>query len=104
MVRLPGVFHDHDKELHALFYFGAAIISNLLYPKKWHLIALIFLLFGITIELLQHFSNRVFDKIIHGNFDLQDIKFNIIGLTLGTLFSLLIQSRIKFKSKENIKQ
>jgi len=104
MVRLPSVFHHYDKELHALFYFSSTIITNLLFPKKWHFIALILFLFGIMIESLQHFSNGLLHKKIHGNFDIQDIKYNIIGLILGTLVSILIQILIKIKSKEHIKQ
>jgi len=46
--------------------------------------------FGIMIEYLQEYYNKVFIhmgiKPIHGNFDIQDVKYNIFGLVVGTLF------------------
>jgi hypothetical protein len=34
MVKLPAVFHQYDKELHAAFYFMAVIYFGLQFPKK----------------------------------------------------------------------
>lgn len=85
MVRLPSIFHNYDKLLHALFYFAAAITLNLIYPKKWFLIVLILFLFGISIEGFQAVSNKIIGKTIHGNFDIQDVIYNTIGLVIGTI-------------------
>lgn len=84
MVKLPRVFQNHDMALHALFYFFAYLILALLYQNKKTLIAFALAAFGILIELLQDFSNkismRLIGKRIHGNFDPEDIKYNLIGL------------------------
>jgi VanZ family protein len=85
MVRLPSIFHNYDKLLHALFYFAAAITLNLIYPKKWFLIVVILFLFGISIEGFQAVSNKIIVKKIHGNFDIQDVIYNTIGLVIGTI-------------------
>jgi VanZ family protein len=85
MVRLPSIFHNYDKLLHAFFYFGAAITLNLIYPKKWFLIVVILFLFGISIEGFQAVSNKIIGKTIHGNFDIQDVIYNTIGLVIGTI-------------------
>lgn len=85
MVKLPGIFHNYDKPLHALFYFTAAITLNLIYPKKWFLIAVILFLFGIAIEIFQDVSNKIIEIKIHGNFDIQDVIYNTIGLVFGTI-------------------
>ena len=83
MVRLPREFHNYDKQLHAFFYFAAAILINFIYPKKWIPTTLSLLLFGVAIEFLQEFSNKIIGKKIHGNFDIQDVKYNTIGLVIG---------------------
>ena len=87
MIKLPKIFHHFDKELHSLFYFGAFIFLAFLYPNKKFLISIVLFLFGIFIEMAQDFSNRVslkyIGKVIHGRFDIEDIKFNCIGLFLG---------------------
>jgi hypothetical protein len=72
MVKLPRVFHHYDKVLHALFYFAAAFILNFIYPKRWYLIAAGLFLFGVMIEFLQEFSNKIVGRIIHDKFDIQD--------------------------------
>jgi hypothetical protein len=90
MIRLPKIFHHIDKELHGIFYFITVIIFSVIYPKKWGIVSAILTVFGIMIELAQHFSNKIticfFGKAIHGRFDLEDIKYNIFGLILGLLF------------------
>jgi len=85
MVRLPKVFHYYDKELHALFYFAAAIVLCTLYPKRSVLIAITLFFFGISIECLQQYSNRLLGMRIHGNFDIQDVKANTLGLIVGII-------------------
>ena len=95
MMKLPGIFHHYDKVLHALFYFFAAIILNLIYPKRWFLITTGLFFFGVMIEFLQELSNKIVGKTIHGKFDIQDIKYNTIGLFIGTLCFFAIQFMIK---------
>ena len=103
MVSLPREFHNYDKQLHAFFYFAAAIVINFIYPKKWVLITLSLLLFGIAIEFLQEFSNKIIGKKIHGNFDIQDVKFNTIGLVIGSVcfFIVLFLMQISGMKKIN---
>ena len=93
MVKLPAVFHHYDKELHAAFYFFAAIFFGLQFPKKWLLVLFCLLIFGFGIELAQAFSNkisiRLIGKSIHGRFDIEDIRYNIKGLFFGSAMLLL---------------
>ncbi len=101
MIRLPKVFYHFDKELHAIFYFSAALIISLLLSKKWIHISVALILFGIIIELAQEYSNkisfRLIGKAIHGRFDIEDVKYNIIGLFIGVLFFHLIRITANFK-------
>ena len=102
MIKLPKLFHNFDKELHLLFYFGATTLLTLLFPIRWMLSTLIISLFGIMIEFAQEFSNkisiRVIGKAIHGKFDIEDVKYNIIGVFSGIIVSLFI--RLLFKSRK----
>jgi len=104
MVRLPFIFHSIDKQLHALFYFTAAIFINTLYPKKWHITAIGLCVFGIIIEFLQQYLNnisiRISGKVLHGNFDIQDVKFNTIGIIIGTLCFFMIQFLFRIISQK----
>jgi VanZ family protein len=86
MVKLPRTFSHCDKELHFLFYFGAAVVLNYLFVKKnflYHLIV-VWMLFcaGVFIEIAQELSNLFVEKRIHGNFDPEDISSNVLGLML----------------------
>jgi VanZ family protein len=95
MVKLPRVFHHYDKILHALFYFAAAFVLNFIYPKRWYLIIAGLFIFGVMIEFLQELSNKIVGKTIHGKFDNQDVKYNTIGLIIGTFCFFTIQFLIK---------
>jgi hypothetical protein len=99
IVKLPAVFHHYDKELHAAFYFFATILQ---FPKKWLLVLFCLLIFGFGIELAQAFSNkisiRLIGKSIHGRFDIEDIRYNIKGLFLGSAMLLL---KLKGKNLKN---
>jgi VanZ family protein len=101
MVRLPRVFSHYDKLLHALFYFAAAVILNFMYPKRWFLITIGLFCFGIMIEFFQEFSNKIVGKTIHGKFDIQDVKYNTIGLFVGTICFFTIQFLIKIVREKN---
>jgi hypothetical protein len=48
------------------------------------------------IEFLQEFSNKIVGKTIHGKFDIQDVKYNAIGLFIGTLCFFTIHFLIQF--------
>ena len=93
MIKLPSAFRHIDKELHAVFYFLAAAILNVLFAKTKlvkHLIIFVSLyLFGIAIELGQAYSNQFFRKRIHGRFDPVDIQWNLKGLLLFSLLWLI---------------
>jgi hypothetical protein len=84
MIRLPGVFRNHDRQMHAAFYFIAAAFFTLLYAGRnfWiHIVVLVLLAtFGIGIEYAQEYSNHLLHKRIHGRFDPEDVKYNIMGL------------------------
>jgi hypothetical protein len=85
MVKLPKVFEHYDKALHFLFYFYASFIGCYFYANnKINFIVVLscLIFFGFFIEYLQGYSNRFFKKSIHGNFDIQDIKYNILGISL----------------------
>ena len=89
MVRLPRLFHHFDKELHFMFYFFSSLVFLLMFPKRWVYSVLFLLFFGIGIEYAQEFSNkisiRLIGKAIHGRFDIVDVKYNVLGLTIGWL-------------------
>ena len=101
MVRLPRVFSHYDKELHALFYFLAAGILNMLFSElKLMRHILIFaglFIFGIGIELVQHYSNRLLHSRIHGHFDPDDVFSNFIE---QSIFSLSFAMLYFFKRKQ----
>lgn len=90
MIKLPVPFRKVDTELHALFFFIASAFINILFLvkdiKTHFLIFGMLFLFGTLIEFAQDYSNSLFPKRIHGNFDPIDLKFNLLGLCF---FSLL---------------
>ncbi len=59
-------------------------------------------LFGIIIEFAQEFSNkisiRIIGKAIHGRFDIEDVKYNMIGVFCGLIIFLIFQ--LIFKTKQ----
>jgi VanZ family protein len=103
MVKLPRVFSHHDKELHFLFYFGAAVILNYLFVKKnflYHMIVAWILMFtGVFIECAQELSNLFVEKRIHGNFDPEDIIFNTLGLMVYSFIWVIWRILVFIKSK-----
>jgi hypothetical protein len=82
MVKLPAPFQGIGFELHAAFYFCASIFLLILFPKKHILILIGLVFFGIAIEVMQHASNFVLEKRIHGNFDPLDVEYNLKGIFL----------------------
>jgi hypothetical protein len=100
MVKLPRIFYHHDRILHAAFYFFATITIALMYPKKWVMASICLTLFGFAIELAQEFSNkiskRLIGKVIHGDVDYTDIKYNLIGLLAGILAFHIIKHTFKY--------
>jgi VanZ family protein len=103
MVKLPRVFSAYDKELHLCFYFFAALVLNYLLVKKnvfYHvLVAWVLFLGGVFIESAQSLSNLFVKKRIHGNFDSEDVMFNIIGLLMYSFFWIFWRLFRKFKTK-----
>ena len=101
MLKLPSAFRHIDKELHALFYFLAAGLLNILFAKTklaWHVIIFVLLyLFSMLIEYGQQYSNRFFRSRIHGRFDPEDIQWNLKGLIAFSfawlLFVITLQLR-----------
>ena len=101
LIKLPKVFHFWDKELHALFYALASILLNYIYRKNRIILGMILFFFGILIELFQEYSNNISIKLlgrrIHGNFDVEDVLFNFIGILWGYIvilsFNIIKKSR-----------
>jgi hypothetical protein len=93
MIKLPSGFRHIDKELHAVFYFLAAALLNILFAGRklvWHIVIFISLyLFGAAIEWGQDYSNEFFRRRIHGRFDPEDVQWNLKGLIAFSLVWLL---------------
>jgi hypothetical protein len=93
MIKLPSVFRHYDKEMHAAFYFAAAGFLNILFKNKklsWHILIFIILyLFSISIEYAQEYSNKFLHSRIHGNYDPQDVKYNLKGLVAFSVLWVL---------------
>jgi hypothetical protein len=104
MVRLPKVFGHYDKQLHFLFYFYASFIACYFYANnkkiKFLVIISCLLSFGFFIEYLQGYSNRFFKKRIHGSFDIQDIEYNVLGITLYSSIWICNYFLISVKKKK----
>jgi len=94
LVKLPSNFRHIDKELHSVFYFLAAAFLNILFANKQiirHIVIFISLfLFGVAIEYAQEYSNKFFHKRIHGRYDIEDIRANLSGLVLFSIFWILL--------------
>ena len=94
MLKLPRVFHHYDKELHTAFYFLAYLLFSYLFPKKWFLVFILLLFFGIGIELFQDFSNEISLRLvghrIHGRFDPEDVIANFYGLVYGAITFVIL--------------
>jgi len=102
MVKLPPVFRHADKELHALFYFLAAALLNLLFTgtKILRHILVFAVLFGmgVLIEYAQEYSNKLLHKTIHGRFDPEDIKANLMGLvSFSILWLIWLAGRLLYR-------
>lgn len=84
MIKLPGMFRHQDREMHAAYYFLAAAFFTLLFAGRsfWKhlLIGAALAAFGVCIEYAQEYSNKLLRRRIHGRFDPEDIKYNVMGL------------------------
>ena len=84
MIKLPAMFRKHDLEMHAAFYFMAAAFFTLLFAGRnfWihGFIIAALAAFGVGIEYAQEYSNSLVRHRIHGRFDPEDVKYNIMGL------------------------
>lgn len=98
MLKLPSSFRSVDKELHALFYFLAAAVLNVLFAGTSllrHIILFVSLfVFGMAIEYAQEYSNRFFRKRIHGRFDPEDIQWNLKGLIAFSVVWFLFMAAV----------
>ena len=104
LVKLPKVFHHYDKVLHASFYLLSFLFVAVLYPRRWWIIGISLALFGWIIEYAQHYSNKIFIragmKRIHGNFDPEDIRFNLIGLAVGLVIFIILSPLWQWAEKK----
>ena len=89
MMTLPKVFRYYNNELHAVFYLGATVVTSFLFPKRWGILSVGLFTFGIFIEKAQEYSKRIrlpfLGRVVHGNFDPEDVQYNLIGIILGLL-------------------
>ena len=92
IIKLPHAFRHHDKELHSLFYFGAALFLNVLFLKRHLIIFFSLFLFSVAIEFAQGYTKRIFPKLKHGNFDKEDLYFNLMGLILFSIIWIFFSS------------
>jgi glycopeptide antibiotics resistance protein len=103
MMKLPSIFRHHDRELHFLFYYSAALFLNLLYAQKKmknHVIIFsVLLIFGIGIEIFQELSNHILHRRIHGRFDPEDVIFNLAGLFSASIFWFAYKVVTNFKDR-----
>ncbi len=105
LVKLPSAFRHMDKELHTAFYFLAAAFFNILFANKkltrHLLIFLVLLLFGISIEYAQEYSNTLLHVRIHGRFDIEDVKANVKGLIgFSILWVVFVGGGLVLRKKE----
>jgi hypothetical protein len=105
MLKLPPPFRRIDQELHALFFFMAAAFFNILFQNKkisTHLLIFgMLFLFSTLIEFAQDYSNAFFHRRIHGNFDPEDLKFNLLGLFGFSAIWMLYYLGSEFLSNED---
>jgi hypothetical protein len=106
MLKLPSSFRHIDKELHSLFYFLAAAFFNLLFVKrnllKHVLVFILLYLFGAGIELAQEYSNRFFQRRIHGRYDLEDVQANLNGLlAFSAVWVIVVVIMLVFQRKKS---
>lgn len=107
MIKLPKPFRGMDQELHALFFFVAAAFLNILFlNKKLQTHLLIFgmlFLFSALIEFAQEYSNVFLGKRLHGMFDPEDLKYNLMGLVGFSSIWILFYLPTEFLSKRKAK-
>lgn len=111
MIKLPSGFRHSDKQLHAAYYFFAAFFLNVLYTNgkftTHFLIVVILFVFSMSIEFAQEFSNKFFRAPIHGRFDPEDVKYNLIGLIAYSVLwvsyrlALIVYNRLTLKQAPN---
>jgi hypothetical protein len=92
IIKLPHVFRHYDKELHSLFYFSAALFLNILFLKRHLIIIFSLSLFGVAIEFAQGYSKTICPKLKHGNFDKEDLYFNLLGLIIFSIIWIFLRS------------
>lgn len=105
MIKLPAIFRHHDREMHAAFYFIAAAFFTLLFAGRnfWiHVLIIIVLAaFGMAIEYAQEYSNQLVHRRIHGRFDPEDVKFNIMGLlAFSAIWIMYLLGGLMFRTAE----
>lgn len=108
MLKLPSGFRHIDKELHALFYFLAAALLNVLFAGTKilrHVLVFVALyLFGMAIEYAQEYSNHFFHRRIHGRFDPEDLQWNLKGLLAFSLLWILCTLVVLAYKKATVKE
>ncbi|HUS03319.1 MAG TPA: hypothetical protein VMY77_16380 [Chitinophagaceae bacterium] len=108
LIKLPQGFRHIDKELHAVFYFFAAALLNILFANRKiirHVLIFVFLyLFGVAIEYSQEYSNKFFHKRIHGRYDIEDVHSNLKGLVAFSILWIIYIAIQFVYNKSNLKK
>lgn len=89
MIKIPVFLRGNDKLLHTAFYFCAAAFFHILFRRGLIIILVCLALFGVMIEYLQEYSNKVLHKRIHGRFDIEDIHANLKGLAIYAVVAVI---------------
>lgn len=103
MIKLPVPLRKMDTELHALFFFSASAFLNIVFlVRKLNNHLMIFgmlFLFSVLIEFSQEYSNSIFKRRIHGNFDPNDLKYNLLGLCCFSLLWLTYHAVLQLRKQ-----
>jgi glycopeptide antibiotics resistance protein len=63
------------------------VVTSFLFPKRWGILSVGLFTFGLFIEKAQEYSKRIrlpyLGRVVHGNFDPEDVQYNLLGILLG---------------------
>lgn len=102
MIKLPRVFRGNDRFLHTVFYFLAAGFIHILFPRRLPVILICLVLFGVAIEYLQEYSNKLLRRRIHGRFDPEDIRANLWGLAAYLPFGVVVWAYARLRTSRKL--
>ena len=86
LTEFPNV-PDGDKTYHIIAYAALAIPTAFAYPKRLLMMAVLYILLGGLIELIQPFVNRYSELL--------DFMANLFGVILGSFIGLFLSKRVR---------